>query len=623
MGQNRQKNNRIKFNNKKIINWLWQILIAVLPVLLFLTSAVVSKWIKGQAAEYQGSIIAVLVLDGIYLICWGIWGACRIKFPVKRRRRKNWRWVFFTLLYTVGIRIVQIGDVQRWDASVYYNAIRNGCSSFDFTLRGFLEGFSVASHTTWGYMGILGIGEFLFEGNVVAVQVVNLILTVICVYCLYYIMRKLLPGENTKFIALSVVILSSLPVFAGTFSYCNPDMGVALFSVFMMFCYIRKKWILMFFCMLYAVASKETGILFVGGFTAGIFLWRIKSGNGNLFQRIRNAMKDYLCRGALIVGIAVLVAAVAYFGSGGRIWSLQSESREEFSTITIIPSFIWNNVKQFFILNFNWIGTAFAAGCMGGCIGKVVLEKNKIEITGESSERQEVIAGIVGAFFVNILFYCLYITFTLARYHIIIDILWNILILFCIGKYAGRIRLRNLVLSLYAVLLVWQVYVTVDPVSMMAFITHDTGSEVILTTQHPRDNLLTLTTGDYSVYNHHYNYASEAIEQILREVDYHKEMDIISFMPSEIQIDGILWDGLNEELTYKKSRETIPLNIINGNEVYQVESGTEAVYIYYSQNGENQEENMEHLRWYYDFYYRGEVKIQYGGTFYYWVGRRY
>ena len=231
--------------------------------------------------------------------------------------------------------------------------------------------------------------------------------------------------------------------------------------------------------------------------------------------------------------------------------------------------------------------------------------------------------GLLGAFLVNILFYCLYITFTLARYHIIIDILWNMLMLFCIGRYMDRMKLRNLVVSLYAVCLICQAYVTVDPVSRLAFISHDTGGGTILTTQHPREDLLAITTGDYSVYNHQYNYAAEAIEYILRDVDYYEGMDILSFMPAEMQINGILWDEQREEITYASGSTTIPLNIINGNEVYQVESGTEAVYIYYSQNGENQEENMEHLRWYYDFYYRGEVKIQYGGTFYYWVGRRY
>ena len=611
----------MRIRKHKKIDWVGQILVIVLPILFFLSAAVISKWSKGQTVDFTGSIITVLIMDGIYAVGLGRWLAWRIEIPFwkKRKSRRNWKWLIFVLLYSAGIRIIQLGDIQRWDASAYYIAIRNGCEGFAFTLSSFVNGFSVASHPTWGYLGILGIGEFLYEGNVAAVQFVNLILTLICVYCLYCIMEKMLAGKDERFIALSVVILSSLPVFAGTFSYCNPDMGVALFSVFMIFCYIRKKWILLVFCMLGAVTSKETGVLVVGGFAVGIFIWRLKSGNGKLLQKIRYAMEDYLCREVAVLGAFGFIALVFYLINGGDIWNLQSESKAEFSTITIIPSFIWNNLRQFFLLNFNWISTLLVAGC----IGKSVWEKRKKVQEKGNSQRQEVTAGILGAFLVNILFYCLYITFTLARYHIIIDILWNMLMLIFVGKYMGRIRLRGLVLSLYAICLICQAYITVDPVSKAAFITHDTGGETILTTQHPREDLLAITTGDYSVYNHQYNYAAEAIEYVLRDVDYHEGMDIVSFLPTEVQISGILWDRQQGRLTYESKSGTIPLRVINGNAVYQTESGREAVYIFYTQNGENPEENMEHLRWYYDFYYRGEIKVQYGGTFYYWVGTRY
>ena len=618
MEQKKQKRKRINKKGRKI-DWAGQILIIFLPVLLFLTSAAVGEWFDGQTTGFSGRIAGILTLDSIYAVCWGIWFAWRIPFHPGRIRCgwQNRGWLWAVLLYTIGIRIVQIGDIQRWDASAYYIAIRNGCEKFAFTLSSFLEGFSVASHPTWGYLGILGIGEFLFEGKVEAVQFINLVLTVIGVYCLYCIMEQLLPEKDNKFIALSVIVLSSLPVFAGTFSYCNPDMGVAFFTVFMIFCYIRKKWILLLFCMLGAVTSKETGVLAIGGFAAGVFVCRVKKGNGNLVQKVRYAMQDYLCREALIVGICGLAAVAIYLANGGGIWNLQSESKAEFSTFRVIPSFIWNNLKQFFWLNFNWISTLLAAGC----IGKAVGEKKK-GIKREPFQRPELIAGILGAFLGNIFFYCLYITFTLARYHIIIDILWNMLMLFCIGRYMDRIKLRNLMVSLYAVCLVCQAYVTVDPVSKAAFIMHDTDGGTILTTQHPREDLLTIITGDYSVYNHQYNYAAEAIEYILRDVDYHEGMDILSFLPTEMQINGILWDRHDEKLTYNSGSMTIPLRVIHGSEVYQTESGSEAVYIFYAQSGENPEENMEHLNWYYDFYYRGEVKIQYGGTFYYWVGRR-
>ena len=184
----------MRIRKHKKIDWVGQILVIVLPILFFLSAAVISKWSKGQTVDFTGSIITVLIMDGIYAVGLGRWLAWRIEIPFwkKRKSRRNWKWLIFVLLYSAGIRIIQLGDIQRWDASAYYIAIRNGCEGFAFTLSSFVNGFSVASHPTWGYLGILGIGEFLYEGNVAAVQFVNLILTLICVYCLYCIMEKML-----------------------------------------------------------------------------------------------------------------------------------------------------------------------------------------------------------------------------------------------------------------------------------------------------------------------------------------------------------------------------------------------------------------------------------------------
>ena len=621
MNQSRQMMKKTRNRNRRILDWTWQILWTCLPILAFLSAAAINKCARGQFLDFKANITVIFILDGIYVICWLNWGFFDAKYAAGRRKRyslRRWKWIGFVLLYSLILRMAQIGDIQRWDASIYYNTIRNGCAAFDFTFLNFLENFSVASHMTWGYMGILGIGEFLFEDSVVSWQMVNLVLTLICIYCLYCIMEKMLRGEDQKFIALSVCVLSSLPVFEGTFSYCNPDMGVAIFSILMIFCYIRKRWILLLFCMFLTVTSKETGILVVGGFTAGVFLLRFKEGEGNIIQKGIYAMKDYLCKEAAFICVCVSLIVIIYLIGGGKLWSMQSSSKSEFSTFTFIPSFVWNNIKQFFGLNFNWIPTIL----ISICFGKVLWNRKRGKAVTRL-KKPEMVAGILGGYLVNVIFYFFYITFTLPRYHIVIDIFWNILMLLCVSRYVERKNLRYALLGVYCIFLVFQSYTTIDPISTNIFIKHDTGSEIILTTQHPREDLLTISSGDYNVYNHQYNYISEAVEQILEEVNYNEKMDLVSFDLQEMVMDGIRWDTRNNKFTYKTSSLTIPINVVGGNDIYMVESGRKAVYIYYPQNGGSLEENMEHLRWYYEFYYRGEVKIQYGGTLYYWVGERY
>ena len=109
MEQRKQKRKRISKKGREI-DWAGQILIIFLPVLLFLTSAAISEWFDRQTADSPGRIIVILIVDSIYAICWGIWFAWRIPFHPGRIRRswQNRGWLWTVLLYTIGIRIVQI-----------------------------------------------------------------------------------------------------------------------------------------------------------------------------------------------------------------------------------------------------------------------------------------------------------------------------------------------------------------------------------------------------------------------------------------------------------------------------------------------------------------------------------
>ena len=610
-------------NKRKIdtLNFSKQILIILLPICAFLTSAAIDK--INMWNFYETQFISIIVLDLVYLGGWCYWSHKKVfnksfKFNTVISAIMKNGWIIFALIYTVGIRLVQFSDIQRWDASIYYGQLILGCNNFDFTFTNFIKGFGVASHPTWGYLGILGIGEFLATGKCIGMYTINLILTLLCVYCLYRILQSMLPERSEKYIALSTCILSSLPLFAGTFSYCNPDMGVALFTILMIYCFIFNQRILMFFSMLLLITSKETGILMVGGFGFGIFIWRFSDCKENMFRRIRYALREPLCLFSAVLGVAGTISLPIFWANGGKIWSSHSESKPEFSTITFIPEFIWNNIKQFYLLNFNWISTILIILCIILAFKEWSVHKRFYK----KLQNMEALAGVIGGYIVNILFYSLYITFTLARYHVIIDIIWTLIMLLMVGRFFSCKIVRNFFLGCFCVLLIIQAYITVDPISIYSFLPHDTGNSIILTTQHMRKDLDTIAAGDYNVYNHHYAYIDKAIEQILRLADYREDMDIISDSPQEMKVDGVYWDTENKKLTYSASESTISISAIHGNSVNDTNGKEKAIFIFFPQNGGDMKEVMEHVRWYYKFSYGGNIDIKYGGKLYYLVGEK-
>ena len=602
--------NRLKF--------IEQILIIFSVILAFLTAAGIDK--RREIVTYFFPIGIVIAADIVCIIVW-IWLIKKKNIhifdsiTIIQIFHEN-KWCLFVLLYTFFVRILQFSNISRWDANAYYSQLITGCNNFDFTMRSFIRGFSVASHPTFGYLGLLGIGEFLASGKSVGMIASNMMLTVLIMYCVFRIFEKLLPEADKRYIALATCIISSIPVFLGTFSYCNPDMGVALFSLFMIYFFLYNKRILMFFAMFLTMTSKETGVLMVGGFAIGVFLWRVVKYKDKLSGKIRFAFKEPLCSVTAILGVVGVLGLILYLARGGYIWSIRSESKPEFSTVTFIPEFIWNNLKQFFIFNFNWISTLILFFC---CLLIFIKKRNFCFV--EKNSNNSVIAGLLGGYLFSVLFFCFYITFTLPRYHIIIDIIWTILMLLVVGKCIIQRRIRNVMLSIFCIVLLLQSYVTIDPLSVYAFMEHSTGNGVILTTQHKREGLEVINSGDYSVYNHQYTYKDEAFDQILREVGYDEDMDILCFVPGELIVKNVSWDKLKRKRTYSSSENTIPLNIVDGEAVYNSAYHKKAVYIYIPQSGGDRERELEHLHWYYDFLYKGSVEMS-GGVMYYWVCER-
>lgn len=598
---------------KKLWEEVW---IIATVVFAFMTAACINKWqmMGSHMAAYLITLFADLILVGgwSWKICNGIlkWG-----------RSGSWEmWADkagagIVMLYCTAVRIVQLKDMPYWDGLVYYNMLRNACDKFDFTFSSFWDNFIFAAHPTLAFAGITAIGEFLKPNEYVGVLVVWLIVTLLAAYCAYRIFRKLMPKSGFWYPILAACVLMTTPSVLGTFSYYQPDMGLVCFFLFLLYAYLYEKNILMFFSMFLLLMTKEIGILAVGGFGVGILIGRI------IFRKKEESIKESLIRFAKSpLGICMMLVAggmVLYVASllisGGSIWSYKD------SGFRIEPKFIMHKCKQYCVMNFNWI-------VIGGNAFFLLLRK-KHPMKFRKIVHREVLMAVLCAWIAQMIFLCLYVTFALPRYHLLIDMCGVFLLLVQLGEWqpsrektAGDCRNQWKKVISFGIggLFLLEAYVTIDPISILMFEHSNTGKNNIITENYDGGP----AQMDYIVYNHHYSYLTGVYNHILSAVNYHEGMDVIFWSQQRnygILESGYYWDPEAGKLTLD------PQNSIPIRGYIQEERSKEptvmqqqAVFIGIPQFWISMESAEEFLNQYYEIRYQGTMTVgQLGDAFFY------
>lgn len=603
---------------KKKENLALELLIILSVIFLFMTAACINKWAVFQ--EHVVAYAVTLIADMAILICW-LWNITGKMLRYKERGvtlKTFWGQncgVMIAMFFSLASRAVQFGDMPRWDAWTYYNILQNACQNFDFTLQSFVQNYTMASHPTLGFAGITAIGVFLNDGGYTGVLVVWMIVTLLTTFCLYYILKKILPTCSWVYHTIATCTVMSTPLVLGTFSYYQPDAGAVCFFVFIVYCYLYRKNLLMFFSMMLLLMTKEIGIVILAGFGIGALLGRmIYTGKEKtVWKRFLNFFKEPLGISGILAALAVGIYMLFFIKSGGAIWSLSISDDAAFSTFTFRPSFILYKCKQFFVLNFNWLiwGGNLAFFIVGKIRKKGKKCKNKLK-------RQDILLIFFLAAVFQIVFYSSYITFTNPRYHVLIDYCGVFLFVAQAAPCLTKKKLYYGMVGITGILLFVEAYVTIDPISLLAFENNDTGNARIINEGYHSS----IVQGDYCIYNHQFSYLGKAYNHILRDVGYHEGMDVLVWEGSyNYSIDrGYYWDTEGQNLVLVPSENTIPIRLLEQESITRdgEKLQREAVFVLVPQFGIVEEYAERFLGRYYEIRYKGSVEISCGGvvTFY-------
>lgn len=261
----------------------------------------------------SGFVFCIYVMNVIYIYRYYFFPYIgKRKKILKKVKKELNRWKdrkFLLLLLAVAflLRVWMIGTIPRWDAGEYYYRLGTACDSFAFTWDSFWENFRLANHTSLGFSLVMAIGEFLNPRGVVGVQVVELILTLAAICCLYGLLKnywmKLSDGKAAYF----AFIVSVTPLFLGTFAYINVDYVMAVFFIYLMYSEYRENYILMAFWAVMMTQTKEPGMVVAFGYFAARLLYGMLMKGGSVRERVDLVLRDKGNWSGAAVGICIIL----------------------------------------------------------------------------------------------------------------------------------------------------------------------------------------------------------------------------------------------------------------------------------------------------------------------------
>lgn len=584
-----------------------EILTVLTVCALFLSAACIGRY---EIAAGHAFVFVAVALADLFLVGYWIGVVFRWMRNGGIFRIPEHKGILIAMLFTFLSRLTQLTDMPLWDSLVYYKQLMEACQNFDFTVAAMMR-FALADHPSVGYAGITAIGEFLFPGKYIGVILVWMIVTVMTAVCLYRIMEKAVSHRSWRYYTISTCMVMSTPLVLGTFSYYSPDAGTVCFFVFVLYCYLYKKNILMLFSMLLLILSKEIGSVALAGFCIGLVFGQVLVGQKRRrWERFAALFRKPVVICGLLTFGALGIYLLFFLCAGGHIWSYGHE--KWYLGFGFDPDLILENCRQFFVLNYNWLIWG------GNLICLILLQSGIFGRKKRGKVAAKRLLFILTATAVTLMFfYSVYLTFAIPRYHVLIDFL-GVMILVIYGgilvpESAVRYNAaRDLALLVSGGILLLEAYFPIDPLTIALFSREGDNR------YHHME-----TNSDEGIYNHQFNYLNKEIDQILRDVNYHEGMDVLTYNSTVyygvIRSGEYYWDTAEKKRVLLPNENTIEIrgvmpDLLREGTISPEELGGEALYISPSQYGLDETYEEKFLAEYqYTIRYKGVVKIPFCG----------
>lgn len=447
---------------------------------------------KPEAIWNKTIIIVTSILAFVFII--SSFNIIKIikKYVSSYDRRKNYQYILIimVLLFTAIIAVFHYNTPIAYDSDLYYGSFIQSIQNFQFSILDFIESFNIASKPMHGIAMLMAIGEAIQPGTGVGVYLINTFLLLLAQIAMYNILRKLFPKMHLVIVSLLVLCFAFSPYVIAGVTYINPDFYAAVTFVIFVYCMLYEYKMMSLYFGFLVMCSKPNMIISYFAFIVVIFFYKKRSNKTELKEWISYT-------------IPAAVYLILYFGVNSlNRAGIPAESGYDF--IQTISS----RMLQYFAFGFIWIQEFFIIITI-----IYLLKTKKLKDIGNWKIYflfaiwiacfLQLAITIVGG---NILQLCpRYLTVCAVKNIILFALAIETLPCFV---YRGKF----IIVSLLSVLLVVQLFVTIDPF-------------ILLITEQKKDKLHYLVFpdvksdgNDLSFYNYEYVKDAKYASKILTDL---------------------------------------------------------------------------------------------------------
>lgn len=496
------------------------------------------------------------------------------------------------------------------DSCTYYESVveQSGKWNFDILNISFL---SMGGHTAYAFAIPLHIGELLYPNYGYGQTTVKLLLSLVTIFLFYKICKSIWPEKDEIFIILLTCIFMFSPAFFGISYLTSTDFPLLCYMTVFLYSYIYKNRPLKWISVLAVCFSKEIGVIIIGSFFAGEFLYELFNKSNKKSGLIKRMLCCFFNKRRVVEYSSVLCYAyVLMFGSEGWIKNLHRifEKENELSS-SIRQTYVWIHYPVFkifeiFFMNFNWIIFPVICICV---IQRLSHKRNKLKFNKDIKEKMWIFLPASISFATFCAINIAYFTYIHYRYIQLGQLFYVIMLGFFILDICTEKKIQRIILIASLGLFFIESYVTVDPITYLFFDHVNIGNGEIISTRKYWYIVEDEETGDgyyweadkeimsqfFLAEGISYNRECLGLQRVLREalttIDYDQNKLIVLddfggwLENTAAQLFGVMsregywWDPNRKTITRKET--SVPLNFCSDEELEQINNYNEIYYI--------------------------------------------
>ena len=463
------------------------------------------------------------------------------------------------MLVVTFLELLQFNIIPYFDGALYYGSFVKSINSFRLDLFSYVGSF-VCWKSIHGLALFLSPIEFWVQGRCLGVHLGNLVITMITIYILNKLLKKIFVDITSLQSALFCFCFVVFPYELGMFTYFSTDFQLAFLSIWLIYSVYEKNDLLISFSGFMLSFTKDTGAIFYVVFLVSFVIVDLVTKNG--IKRIVLLFMEWMELKRTVLWITPTICYLFMF-KFRNYFSNQVFAGESGSDVFGLKTgyALSNHFLQTFVFGFRWLII------VGVIITFLICQKRKIKCQNISQAGKKIMfATFFANFAIFIMLAYLRGMTECPRYTAIFNSIYIFGLIYISQNLFQRISLKNGIIIFFASIFLIQTYWSIDP-SLINNYSIEIGKKRIYKYIAKGDDRPIMKIGDqYGVGecltdcftgNYEYTFYSSLFQRLLIRIDPIESINfyVLDLCDYELQICGN-YNYNYQSIDVKKSRHS-------------------------------------------------------------------